>query len=630
MSDDVVDRIHEYWRESQIELLEPRGNYLLNRAFLDGYHGAGFQRSTQSLIIDGGGESPERVEESQNLFRANIETLLGKWAEQPLVWDVPPQGTDDNVIRSSHIAERVLEFMGEQDDWEDARMRLLQATLLGGTAALVADWDPMLPALSIDPSTERPTTTGEVVLTPLAITEFCIAPGSRSFSKSPWLLRAISVPPAELKRAYGLGEEPEPDPHPVLNVGIETFNRARRTASTSTLYVLYERPGGQSKGGKVTHVAGGKVIYSEKWPFPHDELPAAVMHAGIPHDQWWAHTFITDGRLVQRQYNRQNSRLAEHYAYASAAKLMVPEGVLTDPIEEMTDAAGEIISYYGADSEKPWWMTAPDVPRGARERLEMLKDRLDDVMHVHDISRGIAPGDRNSGLALQVLSEADDTPLVVLSRSMQRCWERTAERVLRLYTHFADDERKVISRYQDVVIVVPWNGKNFEHLRSVHVAPESTRPTSRAARQQLILTLAERFPQMLEGMDPVALARALDIPSSDIMSAISPDAASARWENAQMMQGSVLIPEMFEDHAVHITGHNAFRKTVTYRLLPPKIRKIIDDHVTAHQRLVEEEVSQQKALNDIEPGLAAMPQATEPIGSFQPPLEAGAMGGILQ
>ena len=48
---------------------------------------------------------------------------------------------------------------------------------------------------------------------------------------------------------------------------------------------------------------------------------------------------------------------------------------------------------------------------------------------------GEAPGDRNSGLALSILAEKDETPLGPMAMNQQRGWQSIAEMVLATMRH---------------------------------------------------------------------------------------------------------------------------------------------------------------------------------------------------
>jgi hypothetical protein len=264
-------------------------------------------------------------------------------------------------------------------------------------------------------------------------------------------------------------------------------------------------------------------------------------------------------------------------------------------------------------------MQPADLPRYLYQEPGNLERELDDIMSTNEVSRGVAPGDRNSGSALAILAEQNDGPLGVMAVDQANGWSHLASMVLRLYGQHVDKDRTTTVWVDGVPQRSTWVGKDLQGQWRVHVPVESTSPESHAARMAQLVDMKQNFPEVFANADPGELARALDTPGSrPLLATANADARKAIRENAELLAGTVCIPALFDDHARHISEHNRERKGRGYELASDEIRKVIDDHVLAHQRLIEEEAASQAALNAVTPGLAGLPQADAPVGSEVP------------
>ena len=79
--------------------------------------------------------------------------------------------------------------------------------------------------------------------------------------------------------------------------------------------------------------------------------------------------------------------------------------------EELTDYAGEVVPYNDGMQVKPDYLSPPQMPGWWIQQPAMVKEELDDIMGVHDISRGAAPANIESGFGLTILAEKDNTPI---------------------------------------------------------------------------------------------------------------------------------------------------------------------------------------------------------------------------
>jgi hypothetical protein len=73
--------------------------------------------------------------------------------------------------------------------------------------------------------------------------------------------------------------------------------------------------------------------------------------------------------------------------------------------ENWSDEAGEFIFH---DGDEPWqWVSPPPMPDWWQRLPGDLAAQMDDTIGIHEVSRGEAPVNIESGLGLSILAEQD-------------------------------------------------------------------------------------------------------------------------------------------------------------------------------------------------------------------------------
>ena len=623
----VVVEVLRRWDEGDKALLRDRRSFWLSNAFYHDEQWVNYDERTgvTEAVVTTLGEV-ERTKTTHNLIKPNIETLLGKFLGSDLSFECPPDASDSSSMQSSRLRELVLEGLRIEQDWETLRASAVFDAFMGGTSAICINWDPN--GARRDQS-GRIKADGNVKLTQLGISEFTMQPGVRHHRDAYHWIRATAVPVEQVEFDYGLSYTPRPDAYATAHGPMQRRLLAERGYDVNlelcNVFTYYERPNRRRKNGLVVTVCNEKVIDGpHKWPFPFEHrLNIVPFRQQIISGRWNGDTLMNSARNVQLEYNATQSILLEHAKRTGIARMFAPHGSLDDNTS-LTDTPGEIVLYYAdfADN-KPYWLAAPQIPRWQYQQPDTLKQRLDDIMHVNDVMKGIAPGDRNSGAALGILKEGGETPLSRMAREQANGWADVANLVLEVLIANVKDTRKQTVELEGGDTMVPmditWNGSMLKGSSRVRVPLEATMPKSRTQRMIAALQLIDRG---LVPQNPMVHAKMLNLGPEFFGQVVAPDAAKAHREHFLIEQGSVEFPEKFDDHGAHIAEHNAFRKSMAYRRLTDDTREVLDLHIQAHQRLAMEESADQMQMNQLKPGLGGVPQANAPPGSTVPPPQA--------
>jgi len=634
-------QVKEMWTECVDDMLELRRNYWLNSSFFHGDQWVGWNDSSASVelmtFLD---QNESKYRSTVNKFKPRVLSLQARLSQTPLTFEPRPDGVDAGALRKARIMRQILQAKHHRDDWEWIRSENLQNTILGGAAAICVEpsWE-----FETEPTTDLQT--GEPIylperpsikLTALTPVEFGIEPGSRSWRDAKWWIRCTTLTPRQAKDRYGLAEEPKADADasasPMQRTLISNRNRGRQTTKACLVYVYYERPC-EGAPGCVVHVVGGNIVFQSEWPFDfEDRLNLRPFIQTRMTGTWKGDTICNDARQIQKNINRAYTSINAHIGKADNARMLIPNGSVIEGEDEMTGEAGEVIRYEPSSGGEPHWMNAPQVPRWLREHITSQEMELDDLFSTHAISRGEQVGDRNSGLALSILAEKDDTPLGLMSGDQQRGWQDLCEMVLMCERYLLEqaseggapmEVEEVLpgQNHDDSPEEVRYRATDISEHPIVHIPLDAVMPKSQAAVQDMMLRFAQSFPQMFQQMGPSQLAQILQVPDPFAFTYTGdPQVDLATWENSRMVAGAddyeVEIAD-WHDHDVHVQEHNRIRATSSYRNAPQEVREYIDLHVQAHTTMAAQ-MMQQQMMQQMQQQMMqqqqqfALPQGGEP------------------
>lgn len=606
------DAVTEAWTLADNSLLEARANYWMNLSFYQGYQWVWWNRERRT-IDEVPRESDDQVHAKVNLIRPRVDSLKGRLTNRPLHFEAKPTGVDDATLRAATITEQVIEARRVDDGWEELRSDTVFSMLMGATQLVLPYWDPRVDDVKLDS---------------FNIAEFTLEQGTRRPRDARYMILARAMPPHQIRDLYDLPETPPSESSQESSPVQRRIALQRATHADVDLAVVYQyfqrpirnRKGKIVKKGRVVTIVDKKVVECEDWPFPFEHLPGYVFRATIIPQRWFGDTPLNDARSIQAMYNAIRSTTTENAKKASNSRLTVPIGSVPDE-DELTDEPGQIIHYIADQSGGgPRWLEAPSLPRDLRYEADRLTTEMDSILYTHATSRGEAPGDRNSGLALSILAEKDDTPLGAIARDQQTGWAAIASQTVQMYEQNVTKERT--SRVADrdsVPVSVQWTGEMLSGQSDIVIPPESVMPYSRAATQAMLVELKQSFPEQFTNMDTPTFLRLLDLRGADhLREVMDDDVACAIYENVMMAQGEIELPEEWHDHAVHIVEHNRERNSTRFRLADEDVREVYADHIKAHEQMIRDEFEQTREANDVLPGLGALPTANETLGSMMP------------
>ena len=601
--------IREKWSTGIRALRSERNQAAVNRMFLQNKHWVYWNRQTERL---------EEVHRDPNRVRATVAKigpdsrgLMSKLMRRALTFDVPPSTPDDAAIRGARLAESVLVETARRQNWERLRKDHAWQTWEGGVAGISVDWDRRA-GTQIGEDENGPIGLGDVELSVVSLHEIATEPGTRCLEEAYWWVKGQAHPPAWVQARYKLDKKPEADAR--MSDYLYRVGEMREAEPMTLVLHYYCRPSPMMPQGMVATVVGDQFVDGPyPWPFPFTDKLNITVAAVVPlHGRWVGHTPVTDAVPVQALLNASWSSIVEHMKLAGNSRMWAPYGSLEED-QRLSDTPGEYVEYNPIPgAAPPDWKSPAPMPDWWIRQPEMLGNAMDDILGLHAVSRGESPTGIESGVALSILSENDDTPIGELAKELGECWGRAASMVLEMYSEFVTETRQsMVHMPGGVAETVMWKGADFMEQDTAIVPLDSVLPRSRAAQAAYALQLYDRA--IIK--DPTELAKVADLPDQDdLLNSLSPDTARAQRENSHLTNGEPKGVQTFDDHLIHLNVHKAYMKTERWELLPPQIQNLFWLHCQAHETYAAEQAGQMAMAAGINPVLAQLPSvASQPI-----------------
>lgn len=607
------DVLHDYW---------------MNFAFIAGHQWLFWNNVSNRL--DEMPRDPDRVQMTVNRMYSNTRNIMAKLMQRELQFEVMPTEADDATIRGARLAESAVAAVHLDHDWEAKRESSATVCLKGGTSIICVDWDPALGNHIATTSENKDVYRGDTVETVLSIAEMVVEPGAPDAERARWWVKARALPPGEVKALYNLKEMPASDissgispfMHKLLTTSMNRGGNSGDMVNLTLVLTYYERPNADRPKGVVCVVVGDKLVDGPKpWSFPFTEhLNFAIAKETIVENRWTGSTVLTQGRSIQTALNASWSSVVEHMKLAGNARLYITQSSY-DMIEQLTDLPGEFVPYPDGGNP-PVWGAPPAMPNWWIQMPEVLAVQLDDVMGVHDVSRGQAPVNVQSGYGLSVLAEQDSGPITRMAKELAIQWGKVATMVLEIYTQEVKDTRTaIIHSPGSGVETARWTGKDLQGQTNAVVPLDAVLPRSRAGMQ----AMAEKMLQMGVITSVAQFSEVAELPDQHrLIDIVDPDIAKARRENALMAQKRACIPIPIDNHATHISEHHNDMKSLRFDLMPEDQKQIYYDHVQAHETMAAEEAMRMAMKTAVDPALGAIPdRAGTPNPALQGLTDAG-------
>ncbi len=361
----------------------------------------------------------------------------------------------------------------------------------------------------------------------------------------------------------------------------------------------YTKPCVAFPQGKVEIVAGDKLLYEGELPYENGDrgervfpfikqdclrLPAAFFGSSV----------IDRLIPVQRAYNAVRNRKHEFLNRSAMGVLTVEDGsVDTDELSEEGLLPGKVL-VYRQGGKPPQLLDCGSVPSEFSVEEEWLEKEFMLISGVSDLSQNSTPTRVTSATGLQLLLAQDENRLSATVGSIERAMKGVGRQILRLYRQFAGSARLMTLAGENKKTQVYYfnaadlDVSDLQFDSQDAVTPEEKKTTILRLYEAGLLTdedgkmSAENKNRVLEAFGFGSLENARDISALHI--------AKAGEENLQM-KSEEMIPDEYDEHALHITEHTRFLLSSEFKKLKnvEELKKRYVAHIAAHKKAAMQE-----------------------------------------
>jgi hypothetical protein len=587
-------------------------------------------------------------------FRANkIQTLIhhsvAKLTSSPPEWDVDSDTDSIKVQEAKQVAERFLEYVWDRETMPVKEKEHATALRIYGTGLLGVEWDPeagdeitpedifpqgadnagdLMSVLEVFEGDEKRAIrflqgkesirTGDVRISVLSPFDFHIDPAAFDMESARWCMIDSITGIDELKRRYGsVAKDVVPEE---MNTAAGSAYRERIKHLVSpnvvgggtsqpvikdavTLHKYFERPTTKHRRGRLVVYAGGKVLFYGDNPYYNTtaELPVVrTRDIPVPH-RFWGQAALEQAIPVQRNINKSYSNIIQNDHDHAQNKWLVPRGagLVSGALDRSSSEVVEFnpVAMGSGAPVLPQRVAPGQTPDLSMKSIELSSLQLDDIFGIHDVSKGQVPSGVSSGVAIQLLKEADDTKLGSLKAELEVSYSILGKMVLDITKRFVQEPRTFVA--------VMGEGKQSEIMafqgsdlgwRNVRVEMGAKR--GRIAKQQAAIELLQYGG--LELFDTVearkALFSAVGLNEANIGTE-SVHEKRAKFENRQIQGGVMPLLTDYQDHEIHLKVIEDWMNSLEFDDEPEPVRLLADQHRQAHKQVLAMMMQQQLQMS---------------------------------
>ena len=590
----IVEEVYADFRRRQEERRSLERGWQLNMNFLSGNQYCGINALGE--LEEEGRDYVWQEKRVFNCIAPIVDTRCAKLSRIRPRLAVRAASDDEGDRRAAQLASAILSAMNEDCDMDAVISRATMWSETCGTAFYKTVWDSSAGA-GIG-NTQEGETVREGGVKVCAVSPFEIYPFSlaeESVENQPSIIQARAVPADDIYSAYGVAVKGrDVDEFALSPLSAPSHSRVGDAGVTHTVLHDYEtvierycRPDSAYPDGRLTIVAGGKLLFDGPLPYLNGDSGRRgypfVKQCCLPLAGAFFGTSIVDRLIpVQRAYNAVKNRKHEFLNRISMGAVAVEEGsVDTDELLEGGLEPGKII-VYRQGSTPPEMLTLGGVPSEFSEEEERLEQEFSRISGTNDFTRDTSAfRSVTSATGLQLILEQDDARLSVCYDQIKSALKRVGRIALRLYKQYAGAFR--LLRYtggDGRLAVVSFRGSDITS-DDVVLEADSDLNLSPAQRRTVVYEMLDRG--LFSGEDgkvsPTVRNRLLETLGYSGYSGARDIAElhrkRAAEENAALKSGGSAEVKDYDDHAVHMEEHTAF-------LLGERLTEEQEKRVAAH------------------------------------------------
>lgn len=607
--------IKQEYERRRLERLYFELKWQLNMAFIEGEQYSYISNATNDLV-----EYPKLLKaqerEAYNHILPIWTTRLAKLSRLNLVFKARPATNDTDDVHNAYITTRLLENWNTNNELNEAQNNANAWMETTGTAIWKTIWNPSKGrklGMSYDGTAIKEGDVENVICSP-----FEIFPDSSYNSDIKYCKNIIHARAVDVDYIYdNFGVDL---PGEKLNVFASGMNLMHNISSqlkgsdtkkkddVIMLYEFYEVPTKDYPEGRLIICCDNydKILYEGELPYinaEHNnrELPFRMQRAIIRPGYFWGKSVIDSLIPVQRRYNAIKNRITEYMKSAAIGVTIVDSATVeNNNLESEGIAPGDMIIYDKTDNNQaPHYMQNQGMPSEFFNQENAELSNFTKMSGVSEISRdSSAPTGIESGKALTILNEQDETRLSLTARQIQDCMLGVAKQTMYLYKQFVNNERvlRIVGK-GDAIKTENWN-KNTLTAEDIIIEGVARIGETLTQKRNIVLELLGMgmFRDANGQIDDSLILEKLEFGDTDVgLDNKRLERIKTNEQNIKMSMGQPQRVDFFELHEVAANTHTEYMLSTEYEQLPDEIKMIFQQHLVEHLNYIQQQVMQQQA-----------------------------------
>jgi len=573
---------------------------LTNTAYLLGYDSMFFDARFRTFRSIGGWGpaatgAPSRNRSRINLIMPTIQNRCARLCKNPPKYDVRPNSMDQDDKDAARLSLKALNNKFAEERVNEKRINLTMWMQQSGYAYVKVCWDTMK-GKQIPTPDGKVEYQGDIAIEVVSPLEVFADKDAKTLEESPWVIHAKVRKLSYFRDHYPEKGEMVQSENAWL-MSIQNLQKiqamtpkgsgdssAQFMKNSAIELAYYERPTKKYPGGRQIVVANGVMLdYKE---LPIDEIPFAKFDDVKIGGKFNSESIITQMRPIQDQLNRNSRKKAEFIAKGMNLKILAPKG--HGLIEEGMNDTTEVIEYNPVPGGKaPEQLTPPSVPQYVFTDDERYTSYLGQVAGISEVSSGQLPSASIPALGMQILQEADETRIGIITESNENAWADVGRFVLKYMNKYYNDDRYLKeSGAGSEYTITRYNREDLKGATDVIVVKNSTLPDSKTLKRQDLLN-AYNMGLLGDPADAALRRRVLQqLEYGDIAGVWEDqmiDDRQIQRDIELIEQGGVPVVDPDDNHLAHFEAKNRLRKSDKFLTFAPQIQQILLANIAEHK-----------------------------------------------
>lgn len=600
-ADEIIQRVDDYY-----EFCMSKGFFSLWRNSFYSYNPNRYN-SGRTLL---GGESNEFRVLQVNHYRNLIEHIQNLTITDRPVWKAVATNSDSRSQKQCVVAEGLLDYIMRSKRVERHIRDATRFSLLFGSGFVMQTWDPAAgkPVAADGQDTQHE---GDLHFNSLQPVDIIIDPNLSSYSTRSWLIARTYQNKYDLAAKFPEYADVITSTQPYMMenknhyLGSQFLDKSFDSDQIAVLNFFHEKSSALPNGRQMILLADGTALVDS--PLLYDHIPIHRIspgdQVGSPMGQSVAFDLLPVCEMIDGTYSQI---LSVNEAY-SIPKLILRHGSDIQP-ETLSTGIQVIKCSVG---EEPKIMEMPTAEQGLYDAINMLERLLETLSGVNSVARGNPEKSLQSGSALALVESMAIQFHSPLQQSYIQLLEDVGTGSLQILQDYASTPRvvQIAGLRNKSIVQQSFSNKDIDSIARVTIQAGNPMSKTTSGKLQIaqellktgVIKTGQEYLQVLQtgNIDPL----------------IQGDTAillNVATENELLLGGSDIPVFFTDDHAFHISEHNALASDPAVRMEPELFAKIAK-HITEHISMLSDPAYQNYRIIT---GQQTLPLPGQPI---QPP-----------